>query len=140
MKYRYFSALKLLKSLIDSQPLILRKLVLVQINSFINRLIVTKVHIKLSIESWVHSYWRADSQKPMEIIKRWINLLSYTEFHEVTPIMIQILVSQIATPIIINYRLNKLIFIIGYISTSKNIRLLKYFSGGAYFLGEIRDR
>ena len=83
MEYRYFSSLKLLKSLIDSQPLVLRELILIQINSFLNRLIVTKVDIKLSVESRVHPDGRANSQKAMELMERCFNLLIHTKFHEI---------------------------------------------------------
>ena len=128
MEYRYFSSLKLLKSLIDSQPLVLRELILIQINSFLNRLIVTKVDIKLSVESRVHPNGRANSQKAMELMERCFYLLIHTKFHEITPILIQILVSQITVAILNNEII---------LSTNKNIWFFKYFSGRAYSFGEI---
>ena len=128
MEYRYFSSLKLLKSLIDSQPLVLRELILIQINCFLNRLIVTKVDIKLSVESRVHPDGRANSQKAMELMERCFNLLIHTKFHEITPILIQILVSQITVAILNNEII---------LSTNKNIWFFKYFSRRAYSFGEI---
>lgn len=82
-EYRHESLLVLAESLIDSEPGVLRKLSLIQLEHFVNRLIVAKVNVELRVVRRKVPNRTTNAAQAVHILERGIHLMLFTELDEI---------------------------------------------------------
>ena len=86
-----------IEGVVNVDPLVLRELVVVQVDHRVDVVLAAKVHVKLSVICWKHAHWTAKPVKRHDLVERWIDSVVAAELDEVALAFIEVPLSIVAT-------------------------------------------
>ena len=122
----YFLVHVKFESFVDRQPFMLCKFWLIEVQVFIDIVLVAEIKVKLCIICWEKSNWWAKSCKRNKFLDWWINLFISAKLDEIRLKILYVLISELCLSLLVFLAMSK-----------KNIALLKKFSESCHSLCEI---